>query len=143
MLGSFGPLPTRVSRSWPHLGLRPQSGRIIGWLQGPGADRQQASEIVDLAGMMAAAGAVAILLEAVPAEVAKPWSTRWTFRSSAAALARLSRVRRRDARSLGLSRACAAVCAKARRLGDAGDRVFPGIRAARGNREISRPRARI
>ncbi|HEX8911386.1 MAG TPA: 3-methyl-2-oxobutanoate hydroxymethyltransferase [Humisphaera sp.] len=54
-----------------HLGLRPQSVQVIGGYRAQGRTAPEAARIVHLAGQMADAGAVAILLEAVPAEVGK------------------------------------------------------------------------
>jgi 3-methyl-2-oxobutanoate hydroxymethyltransferase len=54
-----------------HLGLRPQSVSVLGGYKAQGRTASSANEIVDLASMMSAAGAVAILLEAVPADVSE------------------------------------------------------------------------
>lgn len=54
-----------------HLGLRPQAFGILGGYRAQGRTADEAREIVQLALNMQGAGAVAILLEAVPAEVAK------------------------------------------------------------------------
>lgn len=52
-----------------HLGLRPQSVGLLGGYRFQGRTAEQAMRIVELAKMMRDAGAVAILLEAVPNEV--------------------------------------------------------------------------
>jgi 3-methyl-2-oxobutanoate hydroxymethyltransferase len=52
-----------------HLGLRPQSVSVLGGYKVQGRTAVEASRIVDLAGECVDAGAVAILLEAVPGEV--------------------------------------------------------------------------
>ena len=54
-----------------HIGLRPQSVAVLGGYKVQGRTADQAAEIVDLARAMEQAGAVSILLEAVPAEVAR------------------------------------------------------------------------
>lgn len=53
-----------------HLGLRPQSIHSIGAYKVQGRDAEQALDLIDDARRMEDAGAVALLLEAVPAEVA-------------------------------------------------------------------------
>ena len=52
-----------------HLGLRPQSVGVVGGYRYQGRTAVEAREIADIAERMEAAGAVALLLEAVPAEV--------------------------------------------------------------------------
>ena len=52
-----------------HLGLRPQAVGVLGGYRAQGRTAVEAEQIVDLARQMEAAGAAAILLEAVPAEV--------------------------------------------------------------------------
>ena len=52
-----------------HLGLRPQSVAVVGGYRYQGRTAAEAREIVELARKMESAGAVALLLEAVPAEV--------------------------------------------------------------------------
>lgn len=52
-----------------HVGLRPQSVGVLGGYRFQGRTAAEAGAIVDLAGRMQAAGAVALLLEAVPPEV--------------------------------------------------------------------------
>jgi 3-methyl-2-oxobutanoate hydroxymethyltransferase len=54
-----------------HLGLRPQSIQSIGGYKVQGKSAEDALRIIEDAKMMEAAGAVALLLEAVPTEVAK------------------------------------------------------------------------
>lgn len=54
----------------PHLGLRPQSVGVLGGYKYQGRTCEEAASIVALALQMQEAGAVAILLEAVPPEVA-------------------------------------------------------------------------
>jgi 3-methyl-2-oxobutanoate hydroxymethyltransferase len=54
-----------------HIGLRPQSVAVVGGYRYQGRTRQDAEAIVGLAQRMEAAGAVAVLLEAVPAEVGR------------------------------------------------------------------------
>lgn len=54
-----------------HLGLRPQSVGVMGGYKAQGRTAAGAAEIVDLAGEMERAGAVGILLEAVPTAVAE------------------------------------------------------------------------
>jgi 3-methyl-2-oxobutanoate hydroxymethyltransferase len=54
-----------------HLGLRPQSIGLIGEYKTQGRTAASASQIVELSSRMVAAGAAAILLEAVPPDVAK------------------------------------------------------------------------
>jgi 3-methyl-2-oxobutanoate hydroxymethyltransferase len=53
-----------------HMGLRPQSVGVVGGFRAQGRTADDALEIVSLAIRMQQAGAVAILLEAVPPEVA-------------------------------------------------------------------------
>lgn len=53
-----------------HLGLRPQSVGLLGGYRTQGRSADSAQNIIDLAQQMEHAGAAAILLEAVPAEVA-------------------------------------------------------------------------
>lgn len=53
-----------------HLGLKPQSIQSIGGYQAQGKQASDALQIIEDAKMMEDAGAVALLLEAVPAEVA-------------------------------------------------------------------------
>ena len=52
-----------------HLGLRPQSVNLVGGYRYQGRTAAEASQIVRLARAMEAAGAVALLIEAVPPEV--------------------------------------------------------------------------
>lgn len=52
-----------------HLGLRPQSVGVLGGYRVQGRTAGQAADVVGLARTMERAGAVAVLLEAVPAEV--------------------------------------------------------------------------
>lgn len=52
-----------------HLGLRPQAVGVLGGYKAQGRTADEASRIVDLARRMQDAGAAAVLLEAVPAEV--------------------------------------------------------------------------
>lgn len=54
-----------------HLGLRPQSVRQLGGYRGQGKTADAAKAIVEDAKLMEASGASALLLEAVPAEVAQ------------------------------------------------------------------------
>ena len=54
-----------------HLGLRPQTVGLLGGYRFQGRTADEARQIVALALQMQSAGAVALLLEAVPAEVAK------------------------------------------------------------------------
>jgi 3-methyl-2-oxobutanoate hydroxymethyltransferase len=54
-----------------HLGLRPQSVNLVGGYRYQGRTAAEAMEIVRLARAMEAAGAAALLLEAVPAEVGR------------------------------------------------------------------------
>jgi len=54
-----------------HLGLRPQTVNLMGGYRTQGRSAEQAQEIVTLALEMQHSGAAALLLEAVPAEVAK------------------------------------------------------------------------
>jgi 3-methyl-2-oxobutanoate hydroxymethyltransferase len=54
-----------------HLGLRPQSVAVVGGYRYQGRTAAEAHEVVALAQRMEAAGAVALLLEAVPAEVGR------------------------------------------------------------------------
>ena len=54
-----------------HIGLRPQSVNLIGGYRYQGRTATEAAEIVRLARAMEAAGAAALLLEAVPAEVGR------------------------------------------------------------------------
>ena len=54
-----------------HIGLRPQSVAVLGGYKVQGRSAAQAAEIVDLAQAMERAGAVAVLLEAVPDEVGR------------------------------------------------------------------------
>lgn len=54
-----------------HLGLRPQTVGLLGGYRFQGRAADEAMKIVDLAGEMQNAGAAAILLEAVPPEVAQ------------------------------------------------------------------------
>lgn len=54
-----------------HIGLRPQSVNLIGGYRYQGRTAAEAAEIVRLARAMEAAGAAALLLEAVPAEVGR------------------------------------------------------------------------
>ncbi|HEV7298648.1 MAG TPA: 3-methyl-2-oxobutanoate hydroxymethyltransferase [Tepidisphaeraceae bacterium] len=54
-----------------HMGLRPQSVGVVGGFRAQGKTADDAMEIVSLAIRMQQAGAVAILLEAVPPEVAE------------------------------------------------------------------------
>ncbi len=53
-----------------HMGLRPQSVNVLGGYRSQGRTAEEAIEIVSLAVRMQRAGAVALLLEAVPADVA-------------------------------------------------------------------------
>jgi 3-methyl-2-oxobutanoate hydroxymethyltransferase len=53
-----------------HLGLRPQAVGVLGGYKAQGRNAVDAAKIVELAGAMQESGAAAILLEAVPAEVA-------------------------------------------------------------------------
>ncbi len=53
-----------------HLGLRPQAVGVLGGYKAQGRNAEDAARIVELAGAMQESGAAAILLEAVPAEVA-------------------------------------------------------------------------
>jgi 3-methyl-2-oxobutanoate hydroxymethyltransferase len=53
------------------MGLRPQAVGILGGYRYQGRTAREANEIVDLAGQMEAAGAAAVLLEAVPPEVSE------------------------------------------------------------------------
>ena len=52
-----------------HLGLRPQAVGVVGGYRYHGRTAAEAGDIVNLARRMTAAGAVALLIEAVPAEV--------------------------------------------------------------------------
>jgi len=54
-----------------HLGLKPQSIQRLGGYKAQGKRADEALEIIEDARMMETAGAVALLLEAVPAEVAR------------------------------------------------------------------------
>ena len=54
-----------------HLGLRPQAVGVLGGYKAQGRTADEAQRIVDLARQMQSAGASAILLEAVPPEVAQ------------------------------------------------------------------------
>lgn len=54
-----------------HLGLRPQSVGLLGGYRTQGRSAGEAAQIVELARQMEQAGAAALLLEAVPAEVAQ------------------------------------------------------------------------
>lgn len=54
-----------------HIGLRPQSVNLIGGYRYQGRTAAEAADIVRLARAMEAAGAAALLLEAVPAEVGR------------------------------------------------------------------------
>jgi 3-methyl-2-oxobutanoate hydroxymethyltransferase len=54
-----------------HMGLRPQSVRLVGGYRSQGRTAHEADQIVALAQKMEDAGAAALLLEAVPAQVAK------------------------------------------------------------------------
>ena len=54
-----------------HLGLKPQSIETIGGYRVQGRDAQAALRIIEDAKMMEEAGAIALLLEAVPTEVAR------------------------------------------------------------------------
>jgi 3-methyl-2-oxobutanoate hydroxymethyltransferase len=54
-----------------HLGLRPQSIQSVGGYKVQGKSAREASKIIADAKMMEQAGAVALLLEAVPSEVAQ------------------------------------------------------------------------
>lgn len=54
-----------------HLGLRPQSVGLLGGYRAQGRTAEQAAQIVALARQMEQAGASALLLEAVPAEVSE------------------------------------------------------------------------
>src|SRR5688500_9013482 len=54
-----------------HLGLRPQAVGVLGGYKAQGRTADEAERIVTLAQQMQSAGAAAILLEAVPAEVAE------------------------------------------------------------------------
>lgn len=69
------PLVRRLATSgvavMAHLGLRPQSIGLLGSYRAQGRTAESAAQIVALALQMEACGAAAILLEAVPAEVAK------------------------------------------------------------------------
>lgn len=55
---------------WAHLGLRPQAAQVSGY-RAQGRTAEEALDIIRSARGFAEAGAVAILLEAVPAEVGK------------------------------------------------------------------------
>ena len=55
---------------WAHLGLRPQAAQLTGY-RTQGRDADSARAIVDDARLMARSGATAVLLEAVPPEVAE------------------------------------------------------------------------
>jgi 3-methyl-2-oxobutanoate hydroxymethyltransferase len=63
----------------PHLGLRPQSIGVMGGYKYQGRTADEAREIVALALRMEEAGAVAILLEAVPPDVANAVVERTTL----------------------------------------------------------------
>lgn len=63
----------------PHLGLRPQSVGLLGGYKYQGRTADEAAAIVALALQMQDAGAVAILLEAVPPEVANAVVERTTL----------------------------------------------------------------
>jgi 3-methyl-2-oxobutanoate hydroxymethyltransferase len=52
-----------------HLGLKPQSVKLLGGYKAQGRDAESAMRIVDLAQDMVLAGAAAVLLEAVPPQV--------------------------------------------------------------------------
>jgi len=54
-----------------HLGLKPQSIQLLGGYEVQGKQAAQALQIIEDAKMMEAAGAIALLLEAVPMEVAR------------------------------------------------------------------------
>lgn len=54
-----------------HLGLRPQTVRVLGGYKFQGRSAKEANEIVALASQMESNGAVALLLEAVPPEVSE------------------------------------------------------------------------
>jgi 3-methyl-2-oxobutanoate hydroxymethyltransferase len=54
-----------------HLGLRPQSVGVLGGYKVQGRTREGVTDIVELAAQFEAAGAVSILLEAVPPEVSE------------------------------------------------------------------------
>jgi 3-methyl-2-oxobutanoate hydroxymethyltransferase len=55
----------------PHLGLRPQAVSLLGGYRAQGRTAVEANRLVDLAVAAARAGAVALLLEAVPPEVSQ------------------------------------------------------------------------
>ncbi|HEY8666009.1 MAG TPA: 3-methyl-2-oxobutanoate hydroxymethyltransferase [Tepidisphaeraceae bacterium] len=62
-----------------HIGLRPQAVGVLGGYRFQGRTADEAEEVVKLAEQMQAAGASAILLEAVPPEVAKAVVERVTL----------------------------------------------------------------
>ena len=72
---SFAPLVERLSHAgvpvMAHLGSRPQHVRAQGGYRAFGRRSHEADLLVDTAGLMIARGAVALLLEAVPGEVAQ------------------------------------------------------------------------
>jgi len=72
---SFGKLVERMARSGvpvvAHIGSRPQMVRATGGYQRAGRDQAQEDELVETARLMVEVGASAILIEAVPQQVAE------------------------------------------------------------------------
>lgn len=71
LLGTVEALSTATIPVMAHLGLKPQSVQSIGGYKAQGTTADDAKRIVEDAQMMVKAGAVALLLEAVPSELAR------------------------------------------------------------------------
>ena len=71
LLGTVEAMATATIPVMAHLGLKPQSVQSIGGYKAQGTTVDDAERIVEDAQMMVKAGAVALLLEAVPSELAK------------------------------------------------------------------------
>ena len=113
-----------------HLGLRPQSVGLLGGYGSKAAPPTRRTEILASALQMEDAGAAAILLEAVPPEVAKAVVDQ-TRRAGHRMWRRagVSRVCHRDARWAGSDAPSAAICADAGGLAAAAEGCVRRVRA--------------